>query len=159
MLSDYGCREFIMFSLFSFLNFVSPFNWINCRYQSCEPLMLSCPSCSSSFRCPAVFSSICMATSEKQSDPPVEESTKDFWRRMHCPKCPEGDAGRISPAMIANQVGHLFAWTDVILPRVNITGWLFISVKCKSFFSFRMDCYSFHDAVIAGEKASGGVYF
>ncbi|KAK1275209.1 DNA polymerase alpha catalytic subunit [Acorus gramineus] len=55
------------------------------RYRGCEPLWLSCPSC---------------------SDTSVEEvSRNDFWRRMRCPRCPEeGDVGRILPVMLANQV-------------------------------------------------------
>ncbi|KAH9711929.1 DNA polymerase alpha catalytic subunit [Citrus sinensis] len=72
------------------------------RYRGCEPLILSCPSCSSTFDCPAVCSSICMSVSEKPSKP---ETEYNFWRTLRCPKCPEEvEAGRISPGMIANQV-------------------------------------------------------
>ncbi|KAL5754943.1 hypothetical protein ACOSP7_023163 [Xanthoceras sorbifolium] len=72
------------------------------RYRGCEPLMLSCPSCSTTFDCAAVFSSVCMLTTEKPTRP---ETECNFWRILHCPKCPEeGDVGRISPGMIANQV-------------------------------------------------------
>ncbi|CAK7337695.1 unnamed protein product [Dovyalis caffra] len=75
------------------------------RYRSCEPLILSCPSCSGTFDCPAVFSSVCTSILEKSKTPQIEESTSNFWRRLRCPKCPEeGDLGRISPAMMANQV-------------------------------------------------------
>ncbi|KAJ9170679.1 hypothetical protein P3X46_018771 [Hevea brasiliensis] len=75
------------------------------RYRSCEPLILSCPSCSSTFECPAIISSICMSISEKAIRQQVEESTFNFWHRLRCPKCPEeGDMGRISAAMISNQV-------------------------------------------------------
>ena len=75
-----------------------------CRYQVCEPLTLSCPSCSATFDCPAVFSSICII-GEKPTNMLQEESTYNFWRKLRCPKCPEeGDMGRISPGMIANQV-------------------------------------------------------
>lgn len=75
------------------------------RYQSCEPLILSCPSCSGTFHCPPVFSSICTSILEKSKNPQIEESISNFWHRLCCPKCPEeGDLGRISPAMMANQV-------------------------------------------------------
>ncbi|KAF2295265.1 hypothetical protein GH714_032367 [Hevea brasiliensis] len=75
------------------------------RYRSCEPLILSCPSCSSTFECPAIISSICMSISEKAIRQQVEESAFNFWHRLRCPKCPEeGDMGRISAAMISNQV-------------------------------------------------------
>lgn len=75
---------------------------MDCRYRGCEPLILSCPSCSSTFDCPAVCSSICMSVSEKPSKP---EREYNFWRTLRCPKCPEEvEAGRISPGMIANQV-------------------------------------------------------
>ncbi|XP_033139889.1 DNA polymerase alpha catalytic subunit-like [Brassica rapa] len=65
------------------------------RYKSCEPLTLTCPSCSASFNCPSITSSVCASISNKSE---TEEST--FWLRLHCSKC----TGRISPAMIANQV-------------------------------------------------------
>ncbi|EEF38804.1 DNA polymerase alpha catalytic subunit [Ricinus communis] len=75
------------------------------RYRSCEPLLLSCPSCSGTFECPAVFGSICTSISANPTKLQVEESVSNFWCRMRCPKCPEeGDTGRISPAMLANQV-------------------------------------------------------
>ncbi|KAG8641227.1 hypothetical protein MANES_13G122900v8 [Manihot esculenta] len=75
------------------------------RYGSCEPFILSCPSCSSTFECPSVISSICKSTSENAIRQQEEESIFNFWHRLRCPKCPEeGDMGRIYPAMIANQV-------------------------------------------------------
>ncbi|KAL9241573.1 hypothetical protein vseg_015671 [Gypsophila vaccaria] len=76
------------------------------RYQGCEPLMLSCPSCSSTYDCPSIFSSLCKTIKAKPNEVvQPEEPTSDFWQRMRCPKCPEeGDVGRISPVMIANQV-------------------------------------------------------
>ncbi|KAF5736157.1 putative DNA polymerase alpha catalytic subunit [Tripterygium wilfordii] len=75
------------------------------RYQDCEPLILSCPSCFVTFNCPAVFTYLCMSISEKPTKPQIDESTYNFWRVLRCPKCPEeGDMGRMSPAMIANQV-------------------------------------------------------
>ena len=70
------------------------------RYKSCEPLTLTCPSCSASFNCPSITSSVCASISNKSE---TEEST--FWLRLHCSKC----TGRISPAMIANQVGNDFS--------------------------------------------------
>ncbi|XVE87107.1 hypothetical protein DITRI_Ditri18aG0089600 [Diplodiscus trichospermus] len=74
------------------------------RYQGCEPLTLSCPSCSGTFECPGVFSSI-RVKGEKPTKIQQEESTCNFWRKLRCPRCPEeGDMGRMSPGMIANQV-------------------------------------------------------
>ncbi|KAK8687216.1 hypothetical protein V6N13_086043 [Hibiscus sabdariffa] len=73
------------------------------RYKGCEPLTLSCPSCSGTFNCPSVFSSIC-TVGEKPAKMQEGESTCNFWRTMRCPKCPEGDMGRMSSGMIANQV-------------------------------------------------------
>ncbi|XP_074303278.1 DNA polymerase alpha catalytic subunit-like isoform X1 [Silene latifolia] len=71
------------------------------RYHGCQPLTLSCPSCSSTFDCPSIFSSLRKLTIEK----PNEESDSNIWQRLRCPKCPEeGDVGRISPMMIANQI-------------------------------------------------------
>ncbi|KAF8406300.1 hypothetical protein HHK36_008385 [Tetracentron sinense] len=76
------------------------------RYHGCEPLMLSCPSCSGTFDCPTVSSLINTSSSERTTELQAEkESTSNFWRSLRCPKCPdEGDGGRISPVMIANQV-------------------------------------------------------
>ncbi|XVF15540.1 hypothetical protein REPUB_Repub09cG0162700 [Reevesia pubescens] len=73
------------------------------RYQGCEPLTLSCPSCSGTFDCPAIFSSICVIGEKPTTQ--QEESTSNFWHKLRCFKCPEeGDTGRMSPGMIANQV-------------------------------------------------------
>ncbi|KAJ8764232.1 hypothetical protein K2173_005972 [Erythroxylum novogranatense] len=75
------------------------------RYRSCEPLVLTCPSCSSTFECPAVFNSISSLLDGKSIDASGDQSKFNFWHRMRCPKCPEeADLGRMSPAMIANQV-------------------------------------------------------
>ncbi|ESQ31194.1 hypothetical protein EUTSA_v10003515mg [Eutrema salsugineum] len=75
------------------------------RYKSCEPLALTCPSCSAAFNCPSITSSVCASISKKSATPETEESDSTFWLTLHCPKCqPEGSGGRISPAMIANQV-------------------------------------------------------
>lgn len=90
----------------------SGINWIHqihafdrCRYQGCEPLVLSCPSCSSSFDCPPLFSSICSLISQKPAD---LQAPGNFWLKLHCPTCfEEGDQGSISPASIANQVFFL----------------------------------------------------
>ncbi|KAJ0239082.1 DNA polymerase alpha catalytic subunit [Hirschfeldia incana] len=72
------------------------------RYKSCEPLALACPSCSAAFNCPSIISSVCTSISKKSE---TEESDSTFWLKLQCPKCePEGSTGRISPAMIANQV-------------------------------------------------------
>ncbi|TKY70585.1 DNA polymerase alpha catalytic subunit [Spatholobus suberectus] len=73
------------------------------RYRGCEPLGLSCPSCSGTFDCPPVFKSICcLLGSERPTSTAPEESDYNFWRKLCCPKCPEDVT--ISPAMIANQV-------------------------------------------------------
>ncbi|XP_057454382.1 DNA polymerase alpha catalytic subunit-like [Lotus japonicus] len=74
------------------------------RYQGCEPLVLSCPSCSGTIDCPPVFKSVCLSVNEKPSSSGTEESDYNFWRKLCCPKCQENGVGRISPAMIANQV-------------------------------------------------------
>ncbi|CAH8335889.1 unnamed protein product [Eruca vesicaria subsp. sativa] len=72
------------------------------KYKGCEPLALACPSCSASFNCPSIISSVCASISKKSE---TEESDSTFWLKLQCPKCePEGGTGRISPAMIANQV-------------------------------------------------------
>lgn len=78
---------------------------IYCRYQGCDPLILSCPSCFGTFDCPAIFTYICKSVKEKLKQPQEEQSVCNFWNRLRCPKCPEeGDAGKLSPAMMANQV-------------------------------------------------------
>ncbi|XP_018440170.2 DNA polymerase alpha catalytic subunit isoform X1 [Raphanus sativus] len=72
------------------------------RYKSCEPLALACPSCSAAFNCPSIISSVCASISKKSE---TEESDSTFWLKLQCPKCePGGNTGRISPAMISNQV-------------------------------------------------------
>ncbi|PSS30744.1 DNA polymerase alpha catalytic subunit like [Actinidia chinensis var. chinensis] len=75
------------------------------RYGGCEPLILSCPSCSGTFECPTVLSCIRSLISEKQTDSQAGQSSHYFWHNLHCPKCPdEGDGNTISPALLANQV-------------------------------------------------------
>ncbi|XP_022947955.1 DNA polymerase alpha catalytic subunit [Cucurbita moschata] len=74
------------------------------RYQGCIPLTLTCPSCSGTFECPAIFSSIYKSADGKQ-EKAVDEPTSKFWNNLRCPKCPdEASAGRMTPGMIANQV-------------------------------------------------------
>ncbi|KAL0350690.1 UNVERIFIED_CONTAM: DNA polymerase alpha catalytic subunit [Sesamum radiatum] len=74
------------------------------RYRGCEPLTLSCPSCSGTFECSPILSSVCAFINTKPADMQAG-STTIFWQHFRCPKCPEeGDGGRISPAIIANQV-------------------------------------------------------
>ncbi|KAG8373805.1 hypothetical protein BUALT_Bualt11G0063300 [Buddleja alternifolia] len=74
------------------------------RYRGCEPFVLSCPSCSSTFECLPIISSVCALISPKPTDTQAG-STNNFWQKFRCPKCPEeGDSGRISPATIANQI-------------------------------------------------------
>lgn len=73
------------------------------RYQGCIPLTLTCPSCSGTFTCPAIFSSVYKSTDGKQ-EKSVDEPTSKFWNNLNCPKCPdEANAGRMTPGMIANQ--------------------------------------------------------
>ncbi|KAG8363868.1 hypothetical protein BUALT_Bualt19G0067300 [Buddleja alternifolia] len=73
-------------------------------YRGCEPFVLSCPSCSSTFECLPIISSVCALISPKPTDIQAG-STNNFWQKFRCPKCPEeGDNGRISPATIADQV-------------------------------------------------------
>ncbi|XP_010912024.2 DNA polymerase alpha catalytic subunit [Elaeis guineensis] len=76
------------------------------RYRGCEPLQLSCPSCSSTFECPPVSSLLSTSSSRNSLELQVEKETDcNFWRRMHCTRCPDDvDGSRISPAMLANQV-------------------------------------------------------
>ncbi|XP_020880937.1 DNA polymerase alpha catalytic subunit [Arabidopsis lyrata subsp. lyrata] len=75
------------------------------RYKSCEPLALTCPSCSTAFNCPSITSSVCASINKRPATPETEESDSTFWLKLHCPKCQQEDStGRISPAMIANQV-------------------------------------------------------
>ncbi|XP_060192416.1 DNA polymerase alpha catalytic subunit isoform X1 [Lycium barbarum] len=74
------------------------------RYRGCEPLTLTCPSCSGSFECAPIFSSICSSISQKPVDLQVEGAASKDWERFSCPKCPEENGGNISSALIANQV-------------------------------------------------------
>ncbi|GFP88223.1 DNA polymerase alpha catalytic subunit [Phtheirospermum japonicum] len=72
------------------------------RYRGCEPLALSCPSCSGTFECSSIFSTVYASINTKPAD---AQSTNNFWDNLRCPKCPaEKDGGRISPAILANQV-------------------------------------------------------
>ncbi|XP_077230680.1 DNA-directed DNA polymerase [Tasmannia lanceolata] len=74
------------------------------RYRGCEPLWLSCPSCSSTFECPSVSTLLLTSNNENLTEE-SKETSSSFWRRMHCPRCPdEGDRVQVSPVMIANQV-------------------------------------------------------
>ncbi|KAJ8493425.1 hypothetical protein OPV22_015146 [Ensete ventricosum] len=76
------------------------------RYRGCEPVRLSCPSCSSTFDCPPVLSLLSTMHKENQSDSQAEDLTgANFWKRMRCPRCPDNiDGCKISSAMLANQV-------------------------------------------------------
>lgn len=79
----------------------------NCRFRDCKPLTLSCPSCSSTFDCPAICSSICKSISEKSESVQGEELAYGIWSKLRCLKCPEeADLGRFTPGMVANQVLH-----------------------------------------------------
>uniref|UniRef100_A0A0E0JRI1 DNA polymerase n=1 Tax=Oryza punctata TaxID=4537 RepID=A0A0E0JRI1_ORYPU len=76
------------------------------RYRGCEPLRLSCPSCSTTFDCPPVSSLIIGSSSGNVSNPNEgNDATINFWRRMRCPRCPDDtDESRVSPAVLANQM-------------------------------------------------------
>ncbi|RXI07148.1 hypothetical protein DVH24_026284 [Malus domestica] len=77
-------------------------------FRGCEPLILACPSCSDTFSCPTILNSISMSITKKQTKSQAEECTSDFWYTLRCAKCPgEGDMGRLSPVMIANQIWGL----------------------------------------------------
>ncbi|CAA0840971.1 DNA polymerase alpha catalytic subunit [Striga hermonthica] len=72
------------------------------RYRGCSPLVLSCPSCSGTFECSPIFSSVYALINTKPTD---KQPANNFWHNLRCPNCPaEKDGGRISPAIIANQV-------------------------------------------------------
>ncbi|CAN6456178.1 unnamed protein product [Victoria cruziana] len=74
------------------------------RYRGCEPLWIACPSCFTTFECPATSSLLAYSGSGK-SDSEVDKENENFWTKLHCPKCPnEDERSRISPAIIANQV-------------------------------------------------------
>ncbi|KAF8689614.1 hypothetical protein HU200_041727 [Digitaria exilis] len=76
------------------------------RYRGCEPLLLSCPSCSGTFDCPPVSSLIASASATSVSDSDEgKDATTNFWRRVRCPRCPDNiDDSRISPPVLANQM-------------------------------------------------------
>jgi DNA polymerase alpha subunit A len=76
------------------------------RYRGCEPLRLSCPSCSGTFDCPPVSSLITSASATSVSDSDeAKDATANFWRRMRCPRCPDNvDDSRISAPVLANQM-------------------------------------------------------
>ncbi|KAJ0971998.1 hypothetical protein J5N97_019957 [Dioscorea zingiberensis] len=74
------------------------------RYSGCTPLRLSCPSCSSTFDCPPVYSVLSTSCNGNQSDLQTEKAPVNFWRTMRCTRCPDDVDCRLSPAMIANQV-------------------------------------------------------
>ncbi|PKA64781.1 DNA polymerase alpha catalytic subunit [Apostasia shenzhenica] len=89
-----------------FSNVFSPVIDDNERFQGCEPLQLSCPSCSSSFECPPICTILSTngvgCTSDSQA---INKSNVNFWCRLRCPRCPDDvDGCRISPAMLANEV-------------------------------------------------------
>ncbi|KAI4326087.1 hypothetical protein MLD38_031435 [Melastoma candidum] len=72
------------------------------RYRDCRPLILSCPSCSASFNCPAICNSICESVSRKSNN---DEKSSSFWCSLHCPECPKGEnMGTFTSAILANQV-------------------------------------------------------
>ncbi|XP_078168075.1 DNA-directed DNA polymerase [Carex rostrata] len=73
------------------------------RYRACEPLRLSCPSCSATFDCPTVSS--ILTTSSGGGVGTENDTNHNFWHRMRCPRCPaEAEGCFISAPMLANQV-------------------------------------------------------
>lgn len=85
------------------------------RYHDCEPFLIVCPHCSSSFECPSVASIIKSSenlttnSGENEQDETLSktsrEATEKYWCSLHCPKCQdEGVPSVISPAILANQV-------------------------------------------------------
>lgn len=71
------------------------------RYRGCEPMRLSCPSCTSTFECPPVSSLIASLSDPNEG----KDATVNFWRRMRCPRCPDDtDECRVSPAVLDNQI-------------------------------------------------------
>ncbi|KAF7026390.1 hypothetical protein CFC21_038501 [Triticum aestivum] len=71
------------------------------RYCGCEPIRLSCPSCTSTFECPPVSSLISSLSDTNEG----KDATVNFWRRIRCPRCPDDtDECRVSPAVLANQI-------------------------------------------------------
>ncbi|KAI3935397.1 hypothetical protein MKW92_023760 [Papaver armeniacum] len=77
------------------------------RYRGCEPLHLSCPSCSHTFECPSISSlALTSSTSDNPAGSDEVKASSHFWRRLRCLKCPDQgeDKGRMTRAMIANQV-------------------------------------------------------
>lgn len=98
------------------LYFLNCFLIIFCRYKGCEPLVLSCPSCSGSFDCPPIFGSFYGSTREKTTSSNIVKPEDIFWNSLRCPKCPiEGDMGRMSAAMITNQVASIPGLCDFAL--------------------------------------------
>lgn len=98
------CFCFCFHGLFLMFIYLILIDCVNCRYRGCEPLVLSCPSCSGTFGCSPILTSVCTLINTKPADQQAG-STNDFWHKLRCPRCPEeGDGGRISPAIIANQV-------------------------------------------------------
>ncbi|KAF6171298.1 hypothetical protein GIB67_036966 [Kingdonia uniflora] len=75
------------------------------RYNGCDPLRFTCPTCSGIFECPPLSSLVFKSRGEIPTKSEAEkEFNFNFWRKLLCPKCPdEGDRSRISPVIIANQ--------------------------------------------------------
>lgn len=92
--------------ILQYFSYIQIFLCFNDRYRGCEPLRLSCPSCSGTFDCPPVSSLITSASATSVSDPNEgKDATANFWRHMRCPRCPDNaEDSKISPPMLANQV-------------------------------------------------------
>ncbi|KAG0453481.1 hypothetical protein HPP92_024785 [Vanilla planifolia] len=76
------------------------------RYLGCEPLRLTCPSCSCSFECPPISTFFSPESNANASGLEAENKMDaNFWRRMRCLRCSEDIEGcKITPSMITNQV-------------------------------------------------------
>ncbi|KAG0452355.1 hypothetical protein HPP92_025019 [Vanilla planifolia] len=76
------------------------------RYLGCEPLRLTCPSCSCSFECPPISTFFSPESNANATGLEAENKMDaNFWRRMRCLRCPEDIEGcKITPSMITNQV-------------------------------------------------------
>ncbi|KAJ3706357.1 hypothetical protein LUZ61_010062 [Rhynchospora tenuis] len=74
------------------------------RYRDCEPLRLSCPSCSATFDCPPV-SSLLTISAGTDAVGTENDNNYNFWHRMRCSRCPaDAEVCFISAPLLANQV-------------------------------------------------------
>ncbi|GAA0168120.1 DNA metabolism protein [Lithospermum erythrorhizon] len=70
------------------------------RYRCCNPLVLSCPSCSAMLECPPIYPSVVQILADTEG-----RMARNIWLKLRCSRCPEeGDVGKFSTASIRNQV-------------------------------------------------------